>query len=396
MRIKFITSALFFFSFSFIFSQIDFEKNTTLEKLKAKAKKEKKLIFIDAYTTWCGPCKWISANIFTDKKVGDYYNKNFINAKFDMEDEGEGAKIGSLYKVMCFPNLLFIDSDGKMVHRTAGAEQDPQFYIQLGEIAKSSDKNFSVIEANYLKNPSDPKLFKAYMSAVSSTCLDYKDELDKFLSSLRENDYLKEENWNVITEYLTDFNNKTTQYIAKKSAKFTEKYGDEVDGFLYNSIRQTAFDLLNEPDFESDKYNLLLQTAKTIESESVSSLLPMLEVYGYERQSDWVNLFDYLMKNGDKILDAENKNRYSYLIAENSSSDTNLKKAEQWMKEVLAEEGGENWNTLDTYSHVLFKMNRNKEALEIAEKSLKTSEELEDAQREETLRFIDEIKKSLK
>lgn len=396
MKVNFFILTLLFFSISSSFSQIEFEKNPTLEKLKAKAKKEKKLIFIDAYTTWCGPCKWISANIFTDKDVAAYYNANFINAKFDMEDQSEGSTLGSLYKVMCYPNLLFIDSDGKLVHRTAGAEQDPQFYIQLGEIAKSPDKNFSVIETNYLKNPSNPELFNEYIDAVSTTCLDYQDELDKFLSLLTENDYLKEDNWKIITKYLTDFNNKTTQYIAKNTDRFSEKYGDEVVEFLVNSIRQTAFDLLNEPEFENDKYYLLLQTAKTMKLESIVSLLPMLEIYGYERQSDWENLFDYLMKNGDSVLDAENKNRYSYLIAENSASEIYLKKAEQWMKEILADEGGENWNTLDTYSHVLFKMNRIQEALEIAEKSLKTGEELEDAQREETIRFVEEIKKSLK
>jgi hypothetical protein len=213
---------------------------------------------------------------------------------------------------------------------------------------------------------------------------------------LKENDYFKEENWKIITEYLTDFNNKTTQYIAKNSNKFSEKFGDEVDGFLFNSIRQTAYDLLNEPEFQSDKYNLLLETAKSMKMESIANLLPMLEVYGFERQSEWEKLFQYLMINGDTILDAENKNRYSYLIADNSSSESYLKKAEQWMKEIIAEEGGENWNSLDTYAHVLFKLNRNKEALEIAEKSLKTGEELEEGQRDETNRFIEEIKKNLK
>lgn len=396
MKIKYILAVFFCYSLSLYFGQIEFEKNPTFEKLKAKAKKEKKLIFIDAYTTWCGPCKWISANIFTDKDVAAYYNKNFINAKFDMEDQGEGSTIGELYKVMCYPNLLFIDSDGKLVHRIAGAEQDPQFYIQLGEIAKSSDKNFSFIEANYRQNPSDPQLFRAYLTAVSNTCLDYQNELETFLSSLNENDYIKEDNWKIITENVTDFNSKTTRYIADNANQFSEKYGDEVVGFLYSTFQQTAYDLLNESEFQLDKYNSLIQSAKTMDIEIISSLLPIFQVYSFERQSDWENLFEYLMINGDSILDSDNKNRYSYLIAENSSSEIYLKKAEQWMKEVLADSEGENWNALDTYAHVLFKMNRTREALEIAEKSLETGEELEEAQREETLRFIDEIKKSLK
>jgi thiol-disulfide isomerase/thioredoxin len=391
---KNIIAVCFFFFASLIMAQseIKFEKDLTLEKLKAKAKKENKLIFIDAYTTWCGPCKWISANIFTDKDVAEYYNKNFINAKFNMEDEGEGTKIGSTYQVMCYPNLLFINSEGKLVHRTAGAEQDPQYYISLGETAKNPEKCFSAIETKYKANPNNATLFKEYMAAVSSTCLDYSNELDNFLNRLNEVDYLKEDNWNIIKEYLTDFNHKTTQYIAKNTDKFNEKFGEEVNDFLYNSIRQTAFDLLNEQEFQENKYQAILNTARTIDLELVKSILPMLEIYGYERKGDWDNLFGYLMKNGDEVLDSENKNRYSFIISENTESEIYLKKAELWMKEVIAEEGGENWNNLDTYAHVLFKLKRNKEAIETAEKSLKTGEELTEEQITGTQTFIQEMK----
>ena len=42
------------------------------EKALKKASKQDKLIFVDAYTTWCGPCKWMSANVFTDDAVADF------------------------------------------------------------------------------------------------------------------------------------------------------------------------------------------------------------------------------------------------------------------------------------------------------------------------------------
>jgi hypothetical protein len=145
-------------------------------------------------------------------------------------------------------------------------------------------------------------------------------------------------------------------------------------------------------DFQENKYQALLNTAKTMELEPVKGIFPMLEIYGYERKSDWEGLFGYLMKNGDEVLDSENKNRYSYIISENATSDVHLKKAEQWMKEVLAEEGGEIWNNLDTYAHVLHKLKRDKEALEYAEKSLNTGEELTEEQITATQTFIEEIK----
>ena len=375
-------------------TEINFEKNTTIQALKAKAKKEKKLIFIDAYTTWCGPCKWISANIFTNKEVADYYNKNFINAKFDMEDQGEGTRIGSSYQVMCYPNLLFIDADGKLIHRTAGAEKDPQYYIALGETAKDPKKCFAGVEERYKKEPLNTIYFAEYLSLVSNTCLDFQKDLDNFLFRLTEDDYYREDNWKLIQEHLADFNHKVTQYIAKNTSKFQEKYGEEVDAFLFNSIRQTAFDLLNEPDFQEAKYNLLLSSAKATSIEAIKTLTPMLEIYGYERKGDWEQLFTFLMASGDSILDAENKNRYSYLITENSSNEVYLKKAEQWMRDVISAEGGESWNNLDTYAHIVFKLNRKKEALEFAEKSLKTGEELTEEQINSTKLFIEELKKN--
>ena len=58
----------------------------------AKAKYENKIIFMDAYASWCGPCKKMAANVFTDEKAGEYFNANFVNLKMDME-KGKGLKL---------------------------------------------------------------------------------------------------------------------------------------------------------------------------------------------------------------------------------------------------------------------------------------------------------------
>ena len=61
----------------------------TLAEAKELASQEGKLIFIDAFTTWCGPCKRMSAQVFTQEEVGEFYNQTFVNLKLDME-KGEG------------------------------------------------------------------------------------------------------------------------------------------------------------------------------------------------------------------------------------------------------------------------------------------------------------------
>ena len=71
---------------SVIMAQVAFEpEGTTLEQASAKAKAENKLIFIDCYTQWCGPCKKMSKEVFPQASVGDYMNPKYISLKLDME-----------------------------------------------------------------------------------------------------------------------------------------------------------------------------------------------------------------------------------------------------------------------------------------------------------------------
>ncbi|MBO0952038.1 thioredoxin family protein [Fibrella forsythiae] len=84
-----------------------------------KAKAENKVIFLDAYASWCGPCKMLQKNVFTQKTVGDFFNKKFINVKMDME-KGEGPALAQVYPLEAYPTLLFINSSGRVVKKAIG------------------------------------------------------------------------------------------------------------------------------------------------------------------------------------------------------------------------------------------------------------------------------------
>lgn len=109
---------------------IQFHKGTWEEALQL-AKKENKLIFLDIYATWCGPCKKLKANTFSNTEVGSYYNQNFVNVALDGE-QGEGKILMQKYALRSFPSLLFIDGNGKVVGQTAGYHNSSQF-IELGQ-----------------------------------------------------------------------------------------------------------------------------------------------------------------------------------------------------------------------------------------------------------------------
>jgi thioredoxin-related protein len=97
---------------------IQFHKGTWKEALE-QAKAENKLIFLDIYAVWCGPCKQMKSNTFSDAKVGEYFNKNFINVALDGE-KAEGYKLANDYAIKGFPSLFFIDYQGNIIKRTSG------------------------------------------------------------------------------------------------------------------------------------------------------------------------------------------------------------------------------------------------------------------------------------
>lgn len=117
---------------------IDFEENSWKNIIK-KAKAENKLIFFDAYTSWCGPCIRLQNGVFPNHEVGGFYNKNFVNAKFDME-KGEGIQLSRKYSVQVYPTLLFIDPNTEKVVNQSVGYKTPVQLIQLGEASIQKGK----------------------------------------------------------------------------------------------------------------------------------------------------------------------------------------------------------------------------------------------------------------
>lgn len=101
-------------------------KKKSFEEAKKEAKKSGKLIFIDAYTDWCGPCKRMAATSFKDPKVGELFNKNFINLKVEMEKDSDGPELARKYRVVAYPTLLIIDGNGKLIKQSVGMKSSDQ------------------------------------------------------------------------------------------------------------------------------------------------------------------------------------------------------------------------------------------------------------------------------
>lgn len=96
----------------------------------AKAKEEGLPIFLDVQTSWCGWCRKLEKNTFSDSKVGELYNKRFLNVSIDGESE-EGSILVNQYGIEGYPALLFFDEQGRLLIKHGGYQNANEF-IKLG------------------------------------------------------------------------------------------------------------------------------------------------------------------------------------------------------------------------------------------------------------------------
>lgn len=139
----------FFFLLTFSFNAqtktgINFQTKN-LEEAKKLAQQENKMIFIDLYTTWCGPCKLMKKNTFPDSELGEFFNKNFISLYIDAEKEG--IDLVKKFKIVNYPSFLFLDQNGELAQYEYGYYNVAQFLI-IGQSVvekRNSDKKTPTI-----------------------------------------------------------------------------------------------------------------------------------------------------------------------------------------------------------------------------------------------------------
>lgn len=144
---------------------ISFDVHTFAEAME-KAKAENKLVFMDCYTTWCGPCRMMAAQVFTQQKVGDYFNEHFVSLKMDME-KGEGITLGKKYGVTAYPTMLILDTQGNVMHTMVGSRSAEELIKEAREHSDPA-KGYAVSKAAYEAGERTPDAIANYITALVS------------------------------------------------------------------------------------------------------------------------------------------------------------------------------------------------------------------------------------
>ncbi|GAB1473512.1 hypothetical protein MASR2M69_09530 [Bacteroidota bacterium] len=169
---------------------VKFEKGSWKEILE-RARSEKKLVFVDVYTEWCGPCKQMVKEIFPKKSVGDIFNSSFINYKIDAE-KGEGIEIAKSYGVTGFPTYLFVNGDGVLFYSSMGSMSEDKFLKEAqNAINEFNDPQpFAIMRSQYDNYKDNREFLLKYMDKCRVRGISYADVIDRYIILLSKDELL--------------------------------------------------------------------------------------------------------------------------------------------------------------------------------------------------------------
>ena len=367
---------------------INFQKGTWAD-IQAKAKTENKHIFVDAYTTWCGPCKWLSKKIFPQKEVGDFFNKNYVAFKMDME-KGEGIDFAKKYQVRAYPTLVYFNPQGEMVHKSVGA-YPAKVLLQHASNALNPETQVYTLQRRFEKGEKSNAFLTKYIEALSGAYEDFSKPADMYLAQLGKDKWATAEGWDFISKYVRKSSAEAFEHVMKNQKKYEKiaKEKGQVGRYIAAVLRADMRGVARS----KDKKQLMIfkKKLKKAFGKEADKHIAKAEYMFYSRDKE--KAMQYACKYFDKYCNNPYEfNSVAWGYYKKYDDTQKLEKALGWAEQSVKMKKA-SFNT-DTQAHLLYKLKRYKEAKKVAEESIALAEKAkEDAK--ETKALLEKINAKL-
>ena len=398
----------------------------------AEAKRQNKPVFVDIFTTWCGPCKMMAKEAFPNAKVGEKFNANFISYQIDAE-KGEGIEVARKYAVDSYPTSLYVSANGELIYRAIGYGGIKGMLDEADRaIGAAKDPNpLSALEKQYEGGKRDPIFLANYLAKRAQVGMPNGKALDGYLNVVPETEWSSNKNIELIADNLESDNAKAFDILMQKLKEvrsITDKesvaFGNRIsvklgylidirfkqaisdrDEQLFEAVIKTneeyltlarntkldenqANDLANEYRMRFyqqtknvDKYRALASAEATkLMAVSIDSVRAKNEA-AYKRfqmqtammpdsvkNKDDFKQYAESMKNAETGQMAMKLNNIAWAYYENMTDKKDLSQALTWSAKSLEYERSGMY--LDTYAHLLSKLGRKAEAIKTQEEAI--------------------------
>ncbi|WP_270488370.1 thioredoxin family protein [Butyricimonas synergistica] len=229
-------------------------EDLTFEQALEKAKEEKKLVFMDCYTQWCGACKVMLNTVFREKAAGEFFNSRFICLKRDME-AGEGVGLAKRYGVKGFPTFLLIRPDGTEQHRILGGSSDLGDFIAWVKTGAKKETSLDYLTKLYASGKMKKKQLRDYHWALHYAGFREKDKeiMTELAGKLSDKDWLREDFSFLLGEI--KYGDDRFKYMIENLSSLRKNYKEQksIDSWLYSIYGVRLKDYLYWEEFRTDE-----------------------------------------------------------------------------------------------------------------------------------------------
>lgn len=376
---------------------ITFEHGLNWSQIKEKAKKENKFIFVDLFTTWCGPCKYMSASVFSQTKVGDFFNSKFVNTKIQMDKTDkdseevkawyeEAERFGKDYKIAAYPTFLIFNPQGELVHRMVGGGDADEFIERSKDALKPETQYYALLKA-FNENPTDLSLAHRMVRAANTA-------YDEATVTQAEDIIISHTKPENLTKECAAYLVANTRTSRSKAFELLRDNPEKIDALLekngaanrvlatvaINEVLGTKIDFNTEPDWEALKTEISGKYANI----NFDPIFKLMKAQYYVQSRNWsslTNIVDSYLTSED--LNSNQLNSYAWEIFENSTDAACLEAALKWSKRAVEQDVKSAY--LDTYANLLYKKGDKINAIKWQEEALSLATEGEQDNYQDTL-----------
>lgn len=221
-------------------------RSLSFEEALQVARQEQKLVLIDFYTSWCGPCKQMARDVFPQKKMGEYINPRLVAVKLDAEKEGKDA--ARLYGVKAYPTYVVVTPDRRLVNSFAGAMSADEFIRKL-EKALDPDLEAGRVREAFAAGNRSGKIVEAYTDQIWATANKVNAALKRdtimnivssYYNGLTDEERMLPANYFVYQKYMNSVDSRQFQFLAEHLRQFPAEDQSKMKDLIARQLKTTA------------------------------------------------------------------------------------------------------------------------------------------------------------
>lgn len=324
------------------------------ERALELAAEQDKLLFIDFYTVWCGPCKQLDKYVFHNDSVGRLLGQQVVLLKYNAEQD-TSFHLSKKFHVNSYPTGLMLTPEGRVLTRRSGFSGSDAAslggsvleFVGEGVELRVQDKWLSGY-APTIDPASYPDFYADYVNRTD-TDVDPA-EINDYLASVE--DKLSEQFVAILFYFASRVSDELLTVATDNRETYAKRFGEDSFEAFTGWVAMIKFDQAVEADDEAAFARAKAFAEEQFGAEEAEEMAASYEVDILQARGEWKKVLAYyqdLKEAGE--MDNDYVNYFSWGVYEECDDPEVMATCVAWMRDVVADEP--EFDYLDTYARLL-------------------------------------------